>query len=126
MNTTYFFSADGKCMCTTNGLYEEEAAEEYCRLAGASFYLTSDEEISLEHAALVNGQVARVVPEITEGEAAARARTERDHLLLSSDWTQVPDAPVENKTEWAAYRQELRDVTEQIGFPFSINWPAAP
>lgn len=75
---------------------------------------------------MANGQVARVVPEITEGEVAARVRTERDHLLLSSDWTQVPDAPAETKTEWAAYRQELRDVTEQIGFPFSINWPVAP
>ena len=57
--------------------------------------------------------------------AAAVARGKRGKLLATSDWTQVADAPV-NKTAWAAYRQELRDITEQAGFPININWPTKP
>ena len=61
----------------------------------------------------------------TSTELAAEARNKRNTLLTASDWTQVADAPV-NKTSWAAYRQDLRDITDQDGFPTSINWPAKP
>ena len=44
--------------------------------------------------------------------------------LRDSDWTQLPDSPVE-KSAWASYRQQLRDVTQQTN-PFSIQWPQAP
>ena len=56
---------------------------------------------------------------------AATVRTQRNGLLTASDWTQVADAPV-NKTLWATYRQALRDVTTQTGFPWTITWPDAP
>lgn len=52
-------------------------------------------------------------------------RVQRNALLAESDWTQVADAPV-NKTAWAAYRQELRDITEQAGFPTEVIWPTKP
>ena len=52
-------------------------------------------------------------------------RLERDRKLSASDWTQLPDAPVD-QAAWAAYRQELRDITTQSGFPDSITWPIAP
>lgn len=55
----------------------------------------------------------------------AEVRANRDRLLTSCDWTQVADAPV-NKTAWAAYRQELRDIPEQVGFPGNVVWPEAP
>ncbi|MEN8659818.1 MAG: phage tail assembly chaperone [Marivita sp.] len=59
-------------------------------------------------------------------EAAAQAfRHNRDHLLAASDWTQVADAPVD-AAAWAAYRQALRDVPAQAGFPDNITWPEAP
>jgi hypothetical protein len=54
-----------------------------------------------------------------------RVRTERDRLLTASDWTQVADAPV-NQAAWAAYRQALRDVPQQSGFPKSVTWPTPP
>lgn len=57
--------------------------------------------------------------------ARADARAKRAKLLTACDWTQVSDAPV-NKAAWKAYRQSLRDVTEQPGFPFEIIWPTAP
>jgi len=57
--------------------------------------------------------------------AVDAARKKRNELLAASDWTQVADAPVD-KTAWAAYRQELRDVTSQETFPFEVTWPVAP
>ena len=62
---------------------------------------------------------------ITSDQLAAEARKTRNDLLAASDWTQVADAPVV-QAAWAAYRQELRDVTTQAGFPENINWPVAP
>ena len=53
------------------------------------------------------------------------ARSERDGLLLTSDWTQVDDSPVD-KSAWAIYRQLLRDIPSQEGFPNTITWPTKP
>jgi len=60
-----------------------------------------------------------------DAEFAANARNQRDTLLTQTDWTQVADAPVD-KAAWAAYRQALRDVPQQIGFPTTITWPVKP
>ena len=56
---------------------------------------------------------------------AAQVRAERNLRLSESDWTQVADAPVD-KAAWAAYRQALRDITLQAGFPLVIVWPTQP
>lgn len=56
---------------------------------------------------------------------AELARRERNRLLAVSDWTQVSDSPVD-KQAWATYRQALRDVPAQPGFPDTIVWPVAP
>ena len=56
---------------------------------------------------------------------AEEARDKRNTLLTASDWTQVADAPVD-QTAWATYRQALRDITDQVGFPETIDWPVAP
>ncbi|GAP66837.1 hypothetical protein MBSD_n2152 [Mizugakiibacter sediminis] len=60
--------------------------------------------------------------------AASEARQQRDGMLAASDWTQVADAPLTatQKTAWATYRQALRDVPAQAGFPDAIDWPAMP
>lgn len=52
-------------------------------------------------------------------------RQERNRRLADCDWTQLPDAPVDAAL-WAVYRQELRDVTAQAGFPDNVVWPAPP
>jgi hypothetical protein len=57
--------------------------------------------------------------------AAAEIRTERDTKLTESDWTQVADVPVD-QAAWATYRQALRDIPEQSGFPNEVNWPTEP
>jgi len=56
---------------------------------------------------------------------STEVRSERDVRLAESDWTQIQDAPV-NKAEWAIYRQALRDVPEQEGFPWAVIWPGRP
>jgi hypothetical protein len=60
-----------------------------------------------------------------DAEQAKSVRASRDEKLKASDWTQVADAPVD-KAVWATYRQALRDVTTQSGFPWTITWPDAP
>lgn len=56
---------------------------------------------------------------------AAAIRVKRNQLLLSSDWTQLDDSPVD-QAAWAAYRQALRDVPSQAGFPWQVQWPIEP
>ena len=57
--------------------------------------------------------------------AAIKIRTDRDAKLTESDWTQVADVPVD-QAAWATYRQSLRDVPSQAGFPNTITWPTEP
>lgn len=52
-------------------------------------------------------------------------RSERDKLLAASDWTQAPDAPV-NQAEWATYRQQLRDLPDNTEDPRNVIWPSQP
>jgi hypothetical protein len=56
---------------------------------------------------------------------ANEVRYKRNALLTQSDWTQLADAPVDNLA-WAVYRQSLRDITLQAGFPFTVDFPVAP
>ena len=70
--------------------------------------------------------------EFTESEKIQRTERlkqsiieQRNTLLLQSDWTQVADAPVD-RNAWAEYRQQLRDITVQPGYPFEVVWPTAP
>jgi hypothetical protein len=60
-----------------------------------------------------------------DAEQAKNVRNQRTEKLAASDWTQLTDAPI-NSSVWASYRQQLRDITAQVGFPWEINWPVAP
>ena len=67
-------------------------------------------------------QEAKDALDTTQAEAMRKQRNEK---LAECDWTQVDDAPVD-KAAWATYRQALRDVTTQEGFPWTITWPTEP
>lgn len=54
---------------------------------------------------------------------AARVRATRNDLLFNCDWTQGKDIPDSVSTPWATYRQALRDVPDQSGFPWNVDWP---
>ena len=79
--------------------------------------------------------VANALPELVNGEwvldwtlvalSADEARALRDSLLAACDWTQVADAPVD-QAAWSTYRQALRDIPDQAGFPDNVTWPTPP
>jgi hypothetical protein len=63
-------------------------------------------------------------------EAKKLAIQKRVMMLYQSDWTQLPDAQAsmdeEEKIRWLKYRQDLRDITKQPGWPLNISWPKEP
>ena len=67
-----------------------------------------------------------------EAKAAADARQaesvrqSRNQKLADSDWTQGKDIPDNVSNLWATYRQALRDLPSQAGFPWDVQWPAQP
>lgn len=52
-------------------------------------------------------------------------RSKRNVRLTQSDWTQLADAPVD-RAAWAVYRESLRNLTKQEGFPWNVVWPEPP
>lgn len=63
-----------------------------------------------------------------ENLAIADVLPKRQRLLYSSDWTQIPNNPLtsEKQAAWATYRQELRDIPSQSGYPFNVIFPTPP
>lgn len=61
-------------------------------------------------------------------ETADEIRARRDRLLAATDWAVLPDSPLDGTSQTAlkAYRQALRDVPQQEGFPGTITWPEMP
>jgi len=60
-----------------------------------------------------------------DAEQATNVRNSRTEMLKDCDWTQIADSTAD-KTAWATYRQALRDVPLQTGFPWEITWPTQP
>ena len=65
-------------------------------------------------------------PQPTTQALAHEARDRRAALLAACDWTQLPDVPDSTRLLWTLYRQALRDITHQPGFPVQIQWPEPP
>jgi hypothetical protein len=63
-----------------------------------------------------------------DAEQAKSVRASRDAKLSECDWRVIKalESNLPQDFEWAAYRQALRDVTVQAGFPWTIDWPEAP
>ena len=75
---------------------------------------------------VVDGDFPPIVIPPNYDAAAATIREQRNQLLLDSDWTQLLNYPYTNQAAWATYREQLRNVTQQSGFPLNVNWPTAP
>lgn len=65
---------------------------------------------------------------VNEDKLIVSISQKRNSLLVSSDWTQIPNGPLtqEQQQAWADYRQQLRDITSQSGYPFNVVWPTQP
>lgn len=63
----------------------------------------------------------------TPEQLAVFVRLDRNRMLTECDWTQIPDAPLDAaaREAWAQYRQALRDLPQQPGFP-AVTWPQKP
>lgn len=64
--------------------------------------------------------------EYDSANAEAIIRAKRTTLLQDSDWTQGLDVPEDIRTTWAVYRDALRNIPQQEGFPEQVIWPTAP
>jgi hypothetical protein len=69
-----------------------------------------------------------VVEQLPQGQAESNIRSRRDSRLQESDWVVARSyergEPV--PANWVSYRQALRDITAQAGFPYSVEWPNKP
>ena len=91
-------------------------------VAGPIFTDTTDEDGNAVTAAANEAAYkARI-----DADTAARVRTDRDSRLSECDWTQANDSPLKAASAWTTYRQALRDVPAQSGFPRTITWPTKP
>ncbi len=86
----------------------------YKNIDGVDTPMTAEEEA--EHLASLRPRIEVVTEKV---------RLLRNNLLANTDWTQVNDAPVD-KVVWATYRQALRDLPTQSGFPNQVVWPTKP
>jgi hypothetical protein len=86
-----------------------------------------DAEQSLYH--VVNGVAVQKDAAVIEQQEIDRGwtmlRRKRDVILARCDWTQAPDAPVD-QAAWAVYRQQLRDLPSNTTDPRNPAWPSPP
>ena len=59
-----------------------------------------------------------------QDQAEDAVRNKRDQLLKETDWMALSDVTM--SSEMTSYRQALRDITDQTGFPYSVIWPTKP
>ena len=89
--------------------------------------LISQEDVAYKR--VVNGVLVDIPAEEREtlelSAALIDLRSTRRYLLKQSDWTQVPDAPVDSAA-WAVYRQQLRDLPANTTDPRNVVWPEPP
>lgn len=66
-------------------------------------------------------EVSHTVQNMEQATAGANVRSKRDSLLQQTDWMALSDVTMSDTI--TAYRQALRDIPSQAGFPFSVTWP---
>jgi hypothetical protein len=71
------------------------------------------------------------IPQETDAEWRLRKMKEivlnkRQQLLDDTDYIMMPDYPMVDKSAYESYRQALRDITKQEGFPYEVVWPTQP
>ena len=99
---------------STRSGVEEKDGKWYTKFVAGPIFANSDDEAAYK---------AKV-----DTDVAANVRTQRDSRLAECDWTQLADSQLssDDKTKWATYRQELRDLPKASGFPHTVTWPTKP
>jgi hypothetical protein len=118
-----------------SGPTNEWLAENSCMKANTFKPYDQDTQVLVSTAPYVEGDWVYTVEvrDMTEEELAAhtaskaaQVRSDRNRRLAECDWTQGKDIPASISDPWAAYRQELREVPDQEGFPWDVTWPEQP
>jgi hypothetical protein len=108
------FLAENSCLPVTVWKSYDPTTQ---KLAAVAPYIEDGQVFTIQVEAMTPADIAAMIA--TEW---AVTRIERDALLAACDWTQLPDTPTD-KVAWAAYRSELRDVTNQT---LPVAWPVKP
>jgi hypothetical protein len=118
MNTYLFIDKDGYVSYTVSSEIEQPN--------GILLDFEIPEQPSSEYK--FNYNTRQWVKVVDENQAIIQVNIKRSKLLFSSDWTQIPNNPLtaEQQSAWATYRQELRDIPQQSGYPFNVIWPTSP
>jgi hypothetical protein len=89
-------------------------------------YDSLTESVSATHLVEVDGAWTQgwAVDNLPVETAENNVRSRRNTLLSQTDWMALSDVTM--SPDWAAYRQALRDVTAQPGFPYAVVWPTKP
>lgn len=103
------------------GVYPPEAAV-WCNAGGEAYIKEIEPMGSVRRFQIVKA------PEPTDEELSTQARTERDRKIAKTDYYMMSDYPSnpQNLEELKIYRQALRDVPKQEGFPRDVRWPDVP
>ncbi len=137
----HIFNADGSLKIRQQ-LGPEDDAQAIAEMNGSNFFVLDEtgywpDQVYFEAGAIVQKPVKpsifhqfdyatkQWVDRRTPDDLWAAVRVQRNILLAASDWTQLPDVPLSTKSTWAAYRQALRDITNQPD-QLAIEWPIQP
>lgn len=103
------------------GEYPPEAAV-WCNESGKAYIEEIEPQDGVRRFQIVK------VPEPDDSMVAKAIRDKRDNLIGETDYYLMPDYPSnpQNLEELKVYRQALRDVPKQEGFPRDVRWPDVP
>ena len=130
-----YFSGDlppmGAWVCVTPEMSETEVKNAVVAAAPVHKWTTPATNTIVENLIGIEKSATYVAPQVPEpqpADIAQQVRQQRNNLLRLSDWTQTLDAPIaaEQQAQWQTYRQALRDITGQAGFPDEVVWPTKP
>ena len=90
----------------------------YKMLHGEKVQVTAEEE------AVRDAEEAENLKSINDILQSKQVRAERDRLLAETDYLALSDVTMSDA--WKTYRQNLRDIPAQSGFPNSVTYPTKP
>lgn len=126
---TFESKDDNKCDVIFTDNVEEITTEEETKYIYDMYRITVNSRANLEKQIEESyDKWLELAKETEYNNLAKEIRTTRDKFLEETDWTQVTDTALteEKQAEYKEYRQKLRDITAQEGFPYYVEYPKKP
>lgn len=106
--------------------FEETGEEWFEYTASPNDEVDQGRELFQQLSTTYIAQVAPATAEDRKAFAVAELEAQRREALADSDWIACTDVELENQDEWLEYRQALRDIPSQLGYPFQVEMPERP